>query len=302
MSAYEFTFVLPSLNEGRRVTETVESILETSADVSVQIVVVDDNSDDYSGYDVAMMKDPRVIVVSGLTRLGVAGARQLGAMLASGETLFFLDAHSEMPEGWAEEIRGAISLCGRQCLYGTALYPLNSSEESATAYGVWYDTPDVVEHYSTPRHHTDKPYHVMGLPGGSIVVNRSFFFEQLGGFDMGLMPPWGQENMELSMRTWLMGFEVRMIPSCVVLTLYKDSPEANPGIKAKNMIYNRLRIALLYFSRDRMETAVNMMRHEEWFAEALAILIFDRWGMFVDRTVEHQIDPDSLFEKFGIDW
>ena len=301
MADYEFTFILPSLNEGRRLMDTVESILETSADAAVQIVVVDDCSDDYSGYDVAMNRDPRVIVVSGLGRLGVAGARQLGALVATGETLFFLDAHSQMPKDWTDEIRDAISLCGRKCVYGTSLYPLNSTDESAIAYGVWYDTPDVVEHYSTPRLHTDRPYQVMGLPGGSIVVDREFFWE-LGGFDMGLAPPWGQENMELCMRAWLMGFEVRMIPSCTVKTLYKDGPEANPGIKAKNLIYNRLRIALLYFSRDRLEKAVNTMRHEDWFAEALAILVFDRWDLYQRRAVQHQIDSDSLFERFGLDW
>ena len=302
-----WTVILPSLNEGRRVLETVESVLNTAGPRPVEVIVVDDTSDDFSGLEVAQAfeHDDMVRVMSGLGRLGVSQARHLGALEARGDRLFFLDAHSRPPVGWPAALDDAMARCGLDVLYGTALRPFADTEEEeaslATAYGVWYDTVDLVEHYSPARTQTSNPYPVMGLPGGSFVVDRDFYFE-LGGFDAGLMPPWGQENMELCMRAWMMGYEVRVIPDCVVRTYYKPAGEANPGIKQENMLYNRIRIALLYLGRERAEKVMNELRHQEWFAEAIGILLYDRLETLYSRSISFMRHPDDVFERLGITW
>lgn len=306
MSDYSFTFVLPSLNEGRYLKETVDSILETADKAKVEVIAVDDHSDDFSGRDLAAAYegDMRVKVVSGETRLGVGGARHFGAERALGETLIFLDAHSRMPERWAASLSDGIAKGGTRTLYGTPLFPLSDTAEeegAVEAHGVWYDTPDLDEHYCPARTNTSNPYPVMGLPGGSMVIDREFY-KELGGFDPGLMPPWGQENMELSMRAWMMGYEVRIIPTCTIRTLYKPSENANPGIKTENLLYNRLRIALLYFSRERTEKVMNELRMHDWFDKALGLHFYDRAASLFERVIDHQRHPDEVFEKFGIDW
>ena len=300
--------MLPALNEGRRVMETVVSVLQTAGDAVVEVVVVDDHSDDYSGYDIAVAyaNDDRVRVVSGLTWLGAGPARNLGALIARGDKLWFLDAHSRTPEGWPQQLEAAMYRCGRDVLYGTALRPLLDDPEeqrlAATAYGVRYDTRDLNEHYYPRREQTDLPYPVMGLPGGSMLMTRALW-EKLGGFDVGLMPPWGQECMELCIRAWMMGYEVRIIPECVVLTYYKDAAtEANPGIKAENLLYNRIRIALLYLGRERTEKVIDDLRYQESFAEAMGLFFFAGWGSLQDRLVEWQANPDKLCERFGVTW
>jgi len=303
---YEWTVVLPSLNEGRRLLETIQSVLDGAGRHAVEVVVVDDHSDDYSGFDAAQAFDSgQVRVVSGLRRLGVGQARHLGAQVARGRNLFFLDAHSRTPDGWVDKLNAAMDRCGTNVLYGTALRPIvedPAEEESvATAYGVRYDTLDLNEHYYPRREQTGAPYPVMGLPGGSMVLARALY-DQLGGFDPGLKGPWGQENMELCMRAWMMGYEVRIIPSCVVRTYYKPGEEANPGIKSENLLYNRVRIALLYLGRKRAEKVMNELRQQEWFAEALGILAYEKWGSLIARSIDWQIDPDELFERFGVNW
>ncbi|MCY3543167.1 MAG: glycosyltransferase [Chloroflexi bacterium] len=299
-----FSLVLPSLNEGSRLAETIQSGLDTCGNNSLEIIAVDDMSDDFSGQDARDMfaDDNRVKVVFNERRLGVAGARHAGALASTGKTLIFVDAHSRFPDGWLDDIDAAMEMGGRQCLYGTALLPMDGQEYAAVAHGVWYDTSDLSEHYTPARLHTDRPYHVMGLPGGSMIADRGFYLNTLGGFDPGLMPPWGQENMELCMRSWLLGYQCRIIPSVVIETHYKESDEANPGIKAKNMLYNKLRIAALYMTRERFEKVGNDLRHQDYFAEAVAILLYDRMGALYERAIEWQIEPDDLFEKFGIQW
>ena len=306
MSDYDFSFVLPSFNEGRYLQETVNSILDTAGDASVEVIAVDDHSDDYSGRDLAAAyaDDERVKVVSGATRLGVAGARQFGADGAKGETLIFLDAHSRMPQKWPQLLSAGIATSGRQSLYGTPLYPLSDTAEeegAVEAHGVWYDTPDLDEHYCPARVNTSNPYPVMGVPGGSIVIDSEFFSE-IGGFDAGLMPPWGGENMEISLRTWAMGYEVRIIPTCTIRTLYKPPENANPGIKTERILYNRLRIALLYFSRERAEKVMNELRMHEWFDKALGIHFYERNSTLYERAIQHERHPEEVFERFGLNW
>ena len=308
MSDYAWTVVVPSLNEGRRLKDTVASVLSSAGDAAVEVVVVDDHSDDYSGHDVYLryQGDDRVQVVSGETRLGVGQARHFGAQAARGRRLFFLDAHSKLPAAWPEELGAAFAKCGDQVVYGTALRPFSDAPEQeganyATAYGVWFDTPDLNEHYSPHRDFSEHPYTVMGLPGGSMVMDRDFYLE-LGGFDPGLAAPWGQENMELCVRAWMMGYEVRVIPSVVAETYYKPPTEGNPGVKHENLLYNRLRICLLYFSPERIEKVLEHVRHEEDFSKAMAELFCRRWHTLAPRQIEWQRHPEWLFEKFSLRW
>ena len=306
MSTYDFTFVIPSFNEGRYLQETVDSILETAGKSGVEVIAVDDHSDDYSGLElsIAYRNDKRVDVISGDTRLGAGAARQLGAQRARGDTLVFLDAHSRMPEGWPELLKAAIARSGKKVLYGTALYPLteNGFDAGASeAHGVWLDTPDLNEHYCPVRENTVNPYPVMAIPGGSIVIDRAFFHE-LGGFDPGIMPPWGQEVLELSMRTWAMGYEVRIIPTVRISTLYKPPSQANPGIKTEYLLYNRLRIALLYLGRDRAEKVLNELRMHDWFDKAMGLMFYERYGTLLERSIELQRHPEEVFERFGLNW
>ena len=304
MADYEFSFVLPSFNEGRYLAETVESIRSTAKDAKVEIIAVDDHSDDFSGEDLASAHegDNSVKVVKGDKRMGVAGARNYGAERALGKTLIFMDAHSRMPDAWPSAMRSAIEVCDVKTLYGTPLFPLGEvAEGTVSAHGVWLPHPDLDEKYCTPRINTDRPYPVMALPGGSIVVNRAFF-QELGGFDPGLMPPWGQESIELCMRVWALGYEVRIIPTIEIHTLYKEQEYANPGIKVVNLLYNRLRIAALYFDRDRFERVCNELRHHDWFGEAVAMMMFEGMAALVARSISAKRDPEEIFERFGLYW
>ena len=306
MNDYEFTFILPSFNEGVYVRETTDSILQTAGDAEVEVIVVDDHSDDFSGEDLAAAYsgDDRVQVVRGHRRLGAGGARSFGALEARGDVLVFLDAHSRMPDGWPDKLRFAIDRCGRRTLFGLPLVSLTEAvgvPGLPEAHGIYLPTPDLVDVYCHIRKNTTNPYPVMALPGGCMALTRDFYTE-LDGFDPGIIPPWGQECMELCIRAWMIGGEVRIIPHVVVRTLYKDASQANPGIQTKNLLYNRLRIALLYFERSRVERVLQAMRKLDWFDITLSILLYEGMETLDDREIEYRRDPEEIFEKFGILW
>ncbi|EMP37211.1 Polypeptide N-acetylgalactosaminyltransferase 12, partial [Chelonia mydas] len=87
---------------------TVHSVLETSPDILLEEVIL---VDDYSDKD--HLKKPLENYVAGLRKVrlirankreGLVRARLLGASLAKGDVLTFLDCHCECHEGWLEPL------------------------------------------------------------------------------------------------------------------------------------------------------------------------------------------------------
>jgi glycosyltransferase involved in cell wall biosynthesis len=85
----KLSVIITTHNEGREVSLTVNDVLE-NAGCPVEVIVVDDGSTDGSCDN---LPDSVVLVKNEGKRLGVAPARNLGAKMASGEALMFLDAH-----------------------------------------------------------------------------------------------------------------------------------------------------------------------------------------------------------------
>jgi glycosyltransferase involved in cell wall biosynthesis len=82
--------VIPVHNGARYLGEAIESVLAQYR-VSVEIIVVDDGSNDASS-TVARSYAPRVVCRSQPNRMGPGAARNLGVALAQGDFVAFLDA------------------------------------------------------------------------------------------------------------------------------------------------------------------------------------------------------------------
>jgi glycosyltransferase involved in cell wall biosynthesis len=86
--------VIPARNAAAYIREAVESALAQGSDVA-EVIVVDDGSTDVTIAIVGSIRDDRLrLVRNGST--GVSAARNLGARLASGNWLLFLDADDRL--------------------------------------------------------------------------------------------------------------------------------------------------------------------------------------------------------------
>lgn len=90
-----FSVIIPAYNAEATLRSTVDSVLSQS-DQDFEIVIVDDGSQDatISVMHLLASADDRVRIVS-QTNAGVSAARNLGASLARGDWLAFLDADDE---------------------------------------------------------------------------------------------------------------------------------------------------------------------------------------------------------------
>ncbi|XP_072365107.1 polypeptide N-acetylgalactosaminyltransferase 12 isoform X2 [Scyliorhinus torazame] len=203
---------------------TVHSVLDTSPDILLnELIIVDDYSDrehlkkpleDY----VADLRKVRLIRAR--KREGLVRARLLGASVATGDVLTFLDCHCECHIGWLEPLLERIQeeetavVCPVIDVidWNTFEFLGNPGEPQIGGFDwrlvfTWHVIP---EH---ERKRRQSPIDVIRSPtmaGGLFAVSKKYF-EYLGTYDTG-MEVWGGENLEFSFRIWQCGGSLEIHP------------------------------------------------------------------------------------------
>ncbi|NXA49582.1 GLT12 acetylgalactosaminyltransferase, partial [Nothocercus julius] len=210
---------------------TVHSVLETSPDILLEeVILVDDYSDKahlketLENY-VANLRKVRLIRAN--KREGLVRARLLGASIAKGDILTFLDCHCECHEGWLEPLLERQSFFFfLRCFpeetavvcpvidvidWNTFEYLGNAGEPQIGGFDwrlvfTWHVTP---EREQKRRKSKTDVIRSPTMAGGLFAVSKKYF-DYLGSYDTG-MEVWGGENLEFSFRL----FSVRSLIMCI---------------------------------------------------------------------------------------
>nr|XP_023831763.1 polypeptide N-acetylgalactosaminyltransferase 12 isoform X2 [Salvelinus alpinus] len=203
---------------------TVHSVLETSPDRLLREVVL---VDDYS--DRAHLKEPLENYISSLKKVhlirarkreGLVRARLLGASIATGDVLTFLDCHCECHKGWLEPLLERIKeepsavVCPVIDVidWNTFQYLGNPGEPQIGGFDwrlvfTWHSVP---EYEQKRRRSAIDVIRSPTMAGGLFAVSKNYF-HYLGTYDTG-MEVWGGENLEFSFRIWQCGGSLEIHP------------------------------------------------------------------------------------------
>lgn len=287
----DFSVVIPTLNEGESLRRTVDQ-LRATVPAGTELIVVDDGATDgCCDFLHAGAEDVRLLKPAGL-RLGVSGARNRGAAEASGDVLVFLDAHVDLPPGWIERLRDAACEPGVGAA-GPGIAVLGRPE--CCGWGMRYrDAGLGIEWLPAPS--PGAPPAVPMLAGACIAMRRALF-ESLGGFDTGLMR-WGSEDAELSLRLWMAGYELRVVPDVVIAHLFR---ERHPyAIDWAGILHNQLRLAFVHFDAARLARVIERLKPFGDFAAACALLAgSDVNARRAAIQASRRYDDDTYFARFG---
>ena len=259
------SIVIPALNEGENLVDTVRCVLENTSYPDWEIIVVDDGSTDGSSDRLAHVLGDEGRV--GLVRAGGGGAgqaRNLGATCASGRILIFLDAHCYTPPQWIDGLTGPLA-DPRVGMVGSALGIMGDGSDARGLGLTWRDASLEVD-WLGQRENT--PYPVPFLSAACQAVRKADL-ERLGHYDNG-MTRYGSEDLELCLRYWLMGYEVLVQPQTVVYHLFRGNHPYE--ILEQNMLYNRLRMGMLHLSDERLNRVLNYHRNVPTFDQTMGWL------------------------------
>lgn len=270
----DISVVMPAHNEAARVADTIDSIASTRAtSARVEIVIADDKSDDdtaghlRAAWPDLSRHDRLDVHLSQLPdRRGVPRARNHAARLATGDILFITDAHVRFPAGWDELVYE--HLRPDRILAGA----ITHANTPFVGYGCRLAVPFMGTHWN--REPVESPAEVQIAACPATVLSRDLF-NRLGGYDDGMIM-YGAAEPEFSVRAWLSGAEVILVPQMLVEHRFKPPQERLAFVRAmrKPMVCNSLRFGLLYADEDG---ALQMLRYyalkfPNLFQQALAMV------------------------------
>jgi len=287
----EISFVIPTVNEGDNLYKTIQSIRDTCAS-TYEIIVVDNGSTDGSTEFIAQGSDPRLRLFKTGERLGVAGARNFGAAFAEGDLLIFVDAHMLLPPDWTAPILEVL----RDKSVGLVVPAVSTwGKPGAVGYGINWKNERLDMDWLGKR--SRDPYTVP-LAGGCFQCFRWDFFYELGGYDPG-MRNFGSEDLEICLRTWLLGYQVIIVPQVEVSHYFRAS--APYPLAWIDSTYNMLRTVYAHFNAQRIKRVIERQSLTPHIDEALTqVNISDIWIRRRMLELKRKHDDDWFFTTFNI--
>ena len=277
--------VVVTRNEGAELRRTLES-LRAALPAKSEIVIVDDGSTDRSTRGLR-----RVIRAPGI---GVARARNLGASRTTGEFIFFADAHIRLESKiWPP----LVEVLQDRKVAAVAPAVTHLPPTRRRGFGLTLTGPDLDARWLPRKGVT--PFPVPILPGCSLLMRRDAFLD-VGGWDAGLLDRGGVDN-EMSVRMWLLGYELFVAPQVVVPHLFRKSSPYPVGWP--QYLHNRLRLAFAHLNAARMARVVNALDKQPAFGEAMELLVAgDISARRREMLARRKRSDDWYFDRFGLKW
>ncbi|EFO20658.2 glycosyl transferase [Loa loa] len=236
----------------------VNSILDkTPSNLINEILLVNDHSDLDNTSDAAVRayahenwNSDVVKMLSTERNEGLIRAKIFGAQHARGEVLVFLDSHCEVNERWLEPLLDRI-VTDRHTVVcpiidiidaNTLKYiesPICKGGMSWSLAFKWDYLPS--SYFDEPKQYV-RPVKSPTMAGGLFAIDKKYF-DKLGQYDRG-MEIWGAENVEISLRIWMCGGRLEIIPCSRIGHIFRQRRPYGFGIDS--MGHNAARTANIW--------------------------------------------------------
>ncbi|XP_005367500.1 inactive polypeptide N-acetylgalactosaminyltransferase-like protein 5 [Microtus ochrogaster] len=216
-----------------------------------EIILVDDMSeiDDLKeklDYQLELFRG-KIKLVRNKKREGLIRSRMIGASRASGDILVFLDSHCEVNTVWLEPLLHAIAKDHKMVVCPvidviddkTLDYRAAPIVRGAFDWNLNFRWDNVFSYELDGPEGPSKPIRSPAMAGGIFAIDRHYFNE-LGQYDKD-MNLWGGENVELSLRIWMCGGQLFILPCSRVGHISKAQNLNKPALE-KALSWNLLRV------------------------------------------------------------
>ncbi|KAK7080202.1 Polypeptide N-acetylgalactosaminyltransferase 14, partial [Halocaridina rubra] len=162
---------------------------------------------------------PKVRLLRNDQREGLIRSRVRGADASTGETIFFLDSHCEVNQGWVLPLLELIRQKPKAIVCPVIdVIDQDTLDYRATGtvlkggfdWGLHFRWVPLTPEEKETRKDVTSPYRSPVIAGGLFLIWRKWW-EQLGKYDPGL-EIWGAENLEMSFKAWQCGGSVEVSP------------------------------------------------------------------------------------------
>jgi glycosyltransferase involved in cell wall biosynthesis len=271
----DLSIVMAFRNEGSEPEMTVKSILETCTNPGIEILVINDGSDEEKDFS----PFPQVRYICNKKRLGITACRDLGVDEARSENILSIDAHMRFrKDNWLDKGLEAIEknpesiFCTRSVDIGSGKFdlrqtvlPFNHGLSYYSGCGLKLfltakDNPNRPDDYRNileskwEEEKSGKMYQIPCLMGANYFFKKAWY-QKLHGFK-GLKT-WGNSEPFLSLKSWLAGGDIKIINHIEIGHLYRRK-NPNP-VPTGHIVYNKAVTAKILFSPELADELINFL-------------------------------------------
>jgi len=319
-SKIDLSIVMAFRNEGIEPEMTVRSILETCGKAGIEILAINDCSDeekDFSQY-------PQVRYISNIERLGVTVCRDLGVDEARSENVLIIDAHMRFKkDNWVDKGVEAIEK-NPASIFCTTSVDISGNFDLKQAvlpidHGLPYYAGCGLKLFLTQKDNPRRPgsyrniieskwaeerygkMHQIPCLMGSNYFFKKTWYQKLHGFK-GLKT-WGNSEPFLSLKSWLAGGDVKVMKDIEIGHLYRrKNPNAVPD---EHIIYNKAVTAKILFTPGFADELIDFLGNNPTIAKGKELLTVNAEEIEAERRYFKSIaelSPTDCFKKLGIDY
>jgi GT2 family glycosyltransferase len=315
------SLIIAAHNEGEHLWKTVQACWPAIGGLDCELLVADDASTDGS-IDATLHRFPQVRVVRHISRLGASPTKASGAQAARGDTLIFLDGHTNPEPGAIARLVEDAELADHRAIITpkiTALCTItwrNKTAQSGSGYYLnlddlscgWLPESRLSPAQIGRRRFLESP----ALIGCALAVSRRLY-DELAGFD-SKMRYWGVEDLDFGLKCWLAGYRILHDPGVVVGHRFRATFD-NYSVPAEHLLANQLRLARKNFSPSVWARWVDdcRQRHlgrldghpEGLWASAWTLFQADELSAEAERSylqARRQRDEFWYAERFDLTW
>ena len=299
-SGCELTLIIPFLNEGEEVENTIRSFREFGGD-RMEIIVINDCSYDSYPYMERLTAIPGVTYILNRERLGVAASRDKGVSLCRTPYFLLLDAHMRAYDDlWVSEIPRLLRENDRRilCCQTRFLIRKHSGEiivdpKSPITFGarMTFRHNQLMPGIEWNKDEKDpaKLYERIQCVLGAGYATSCRYWDHIAGLN-GLRQ-YGFDEQMLSLKTWLDGGECLLLKKAVLGHIYRE--EMPYEIRPQTMMYNALYITETLFpikERCKARAAAYLYNREQFidtFRELKETLRND--SQLTNKTIDSKV-------------
>jgi len=205
MPSPKVSVIIVNYNGKTLLEKCLESLFEVNYD-DFEVILVDNNSTDET-IEFVTKNYPSIIIIKLDSNKGFAEPNNMGAKIAKGEYLLFLNNDTVVTTNFISEMIKVIENDKKIAICQSLLLKPDQSVDSS---GDFIDKLGVV--YNSKKN-VDDIREISSARGASMLVKKELF-HNLEGFDERFFVSF--EDVDIGWRTWIMGYKVVIVPKSVV--------------------------------------------------------------------------------------
>ncbi len=199
------SIVIPHYNLPDMLEKCIDSIVDNTEQVSFEIIVVDNGSDNTSKELIDKLEGYGVLYLRNRKNEGFARAVNRGIREAHGEYVLLLNNDTEVRGGWLQAMMAAQQETGAEIVGARLHYPDGSVQHA----GIVFDHEDIPSHIYA-KGPSDLPMiykrrYFQAVTAACMMVKRDVYL-RLGGMDEGYRNGW--EDVDFCLRARQQGFRI----------------------------------------------------------------------------------------------